>query len=319
MLLSGLTFGAERRNFVTPAHIERAFQRGTCPGCLAAYFLCDTGGATALDQSIVGWQRNVKELGMPRVVAVGVQLLQLTWQALGDLGLLRRYVERRGADGLAGPEPLRVLVRILELEGYATPWALDRDSDPDDAPFLCVHPGLDTTDVKLVHYSGEPASGRRHELSNNYLDFSAPGEFAGHGYRHAGGATYGAQVAMRPSPLERRLYYCPVSGRPASGANLLLRRVQATSRSDMVALGFDKPVLGMGALWRQLLLPALGDPATQRCPQLLDSAPPATARWFNSTEVSTAASRRILTLTRCLFWELASPPTLTLSSLTRRC
>lgn len=291
-LLSGDAFGMQRRNYIRRAHIEAAFRAGACPGVITYYLCCDEAGVRALDQSIVGWHRNVKELGMPPVVAVGQQMLQLIWQALGDLGLLRKYVERRGADGLAGAELQRVLVRILELEGYSSLWALDRESDPDDAPFIHAdRPGLDLRGVVLVSFGGDAASARVHEVFNAWRDIAGRGRFSGHLYAHPHplGGTLGLRVSVRPSPLEPSLCRDPDSGRRAGGAEALIRGGQAQSRADMLALGWARHQQGMGGLMDNLVLPSLGYSATARCPQLLDSASPAVACWPDITDVSTAA------------------------------
>ena len=295
-LLERVAFGAQRRTPVTPVLIAAAFKAGTCPGLLAYYFLCDPAGKKALEESQRGWHSNVAHppqgLGMQKVVATDAQMNKLVWQALGDLGLLRTYVEQHGADGTPRPQLLRVLVRILESEGYATLWALDRPSDADDAPFLFAdHPEPDMTGVVLVSFSGEPASALLHELSNLWRDVAGTGFLATHLYRHAGGGTFGTQVAFRPSPLAPGLHHCPDSGRPASGGKLLIRGVQATTRVDMLALGLNRASLGMGALVNQLLLPAADIGVLERhsCALLLDSASPSVALWWNAMTVSTAA------------------------------
>lgn len=289
-LLSGVAFGARRRIPITQDVIKAAYQRGLCPGLLAHYFLCDSSGAKALHQSVLGWQRAVDVQGMPRVVAVGQQILKLTWQAIGDLGMLRRYVEQHGADGTTRTELRRIIVRILELEGYSSCWALDRPLDADDSPFLQAdQPGLDVDGVQLVSFSGDAASALLHELFNAWRDVAGSGVASAHRYAHAGpyGGTLGLRVSLRPSPLAVTLCHDTASGRHASGAEVLIRGAQAESRADMVALGLTRHKLGMGRLMQELVLPGLGE--REPCRLLLDSAAPREARWFDITDVSTAA------------------------------
>ena len=293
-LLKRDAFGAQRRTPVTPALIDAAFKAGTCPGLLASYLLEDPAGKKALEESQRGWHIAVaappRGRGMPPVVATDAQMNQLVWQILGDLGLMRTYVEQHAADGTTCSELRRVLVRMLEVEGYGPLWALDRPSDADDAPFLLDHhPELDMTDVVLVCFGSDAASARVHELFNLWRDAAGTGFSALHRYGHAGGGTLGMRTSIRPSPLEPRLRTCPTTGVRAVGAEVLWRGAQPRTRDDLMALGFTRSALGMGRLVEELVLPALGCLPQQSAELLLDSASPAEARWWNVAEVSTAA------------------------------
>ena len=247
--------------FVSAQAILRAYRTRQCSEVLARYWIQCPAGQAALEETQQGFRHNVLEMGMPVQTAGRAQRVQLVVSALVHIGRLRVYGFPAGAQpdavrhwllqtlaaATSQPPPLRVLLRLTEVEFYLQLHALImvHSDDPTKPPW-----------AELQIFSEDPASDVNWRKFMAYRDAAGAGALAAHRYGHPGEPTHGLSANIAgppPPPLDRTR-----EGKPGTGGQILFRGAEALSEADQRALRMPSLKLGMTDLHDYLFMAGCG-------------------------------------------------------------